>query len=121
MTALSKLHTDSKATTYQSLSVGQQSFLEKKLGAAERVPSAKGDQPEQKKLGAAEHVPSAMGDLFEAGHWRGHLSHPPGPTCCIQPLSEAARVPLCSKQDHHKTLPVKLQLHTSEPHYHATE
>ena len=41
-------------------------------------------------LGVAERAfSSAMGNLFELGHWRGHLS-PPGPTCCIQPLSQSA-------------------------------
>ena len=30
----------------------------------------------------------AVGDLFEVGHCKGPLS-PPGPTCCIQPLSQA--------------------------------
>ena len=41
-------------------------------------------------LGVAERAfSSAMADLLELGHWRGHLS-PPGPTCCIQPLSQSA-------------------------------
>jgi len=41
-------------------------------------------------LGVAERAFSlAVGDLLELGHWRGQAS-PPGPTCCIQPLSQSA-------------------------------